>query len=83
MSMWIKIFEEPFQHFIESMPQSIKAVLKAKEIQPNTSKVSPIKWLMRAFLVFKFISISCIFLTIHITPLPLDLYTLIAFLAFV
>lgn len=57
MSMWIKIFEEPFQHVIESMPQSIKAVLKVKEVQPNTSKVSPIKWLMSAFLVFKFISI--------------------------
>ncbi len=30
MSIWPKIFEECFQHLVESMPQRIKAVLKAK-----------------------------------------------------
>ncbi len=27
-SIWTKIFEECFQHLVESMPQIIKAVLK-------------------------------------------------------
>ncbi len=31
MSIWTKISEECFQHLFESMPQRIKAVLKAKE----------------------------------------------------
>ncbi len=30
MSIWSKISEECFQHLVESMPQRIKAVLKAK-----------------------------------------------------
>ncbi len=30
MSIWTKISEECFQHIVESMPQIIKAVLKAK-----------------------------------------------------
>ncbi len=30
MSIWTKISEECFQHLVESMPRSIKAVLKAK-----------------------------------------------------
>ncbi len=30
MSIWTKISEECFQHFVESMPRRIKAVLKAK-----------------------------------------------------
>ncbi len=30
MSIWTKIFKECFQHLVESMPQRIKAVLKAK-----------------------------------------------------
>ncbi len=30
MSIWTKIFEECFQYLVESMPQRIKAVLKAK-----------------------------------------------------
>ncbi len=30
MSIWTKIFEECFQHLVESMPRRIKAVLKAK-----------------------------------------------------
>ncbi len=30
MSIWTKISEEYFQHLVESMPQRIKAVLKAK-----------------------------------------------------
>ncbi len=30
MSIWTKISEECLQHLVESMPQRIKAVLKAK-----------------------------------------------------
>ncbi len=30
MSIWTKIFEECFQHLVESMPRRIKAVLKGK-----------------------------------------------------
>ncbi len=30
ISIWTKISEECFQHLVESMPQRIKAVLKAK-----------------------------------------------------
>ncbi len=30
MSIWTKISEECFKHFVESMPPRIKAVLKAK-----------------------------------------------------
>ncbi len=30
MSIWTKISEECFQHLVESIPQRIKAVLKAK-----------------------------------------------------
>ncbi len=30
MSIWTKISEEYFQHIVESMPQIIKTVLKAK-----------------------------------------------------
>ncbi len=44
MSIWTKISEECFQHLVESMPQIIKAVLKAKVVQPGTSKVYLIKW---------------------------------------
>ncbi len=43
MSIWTKISEECFQHFVESMPRRIKAVLKAKGVQPGTSKVYLIK----------------------------------------
>ncbi len=44
MSIWTKISEDCFQHFVESMPQTIKSVLKAKGVQPSTSKGYPIKW---------------------------------------
>ncbi len=30
MAIWTKISEECFQHLVESMPQRMKAVLKAK-----------------------------------------------------
>ncbi len=43
MSIWTKISEECFQHLVESMPRRIKAVLKAKGVQPGTSKVYLIK----------------------------------------
>ncbi len=38
MTIWTKSSEECFQHLVESMPQRIKAVLKAKVVQPGTSK---------------------------------------------
>ncbi len=44
MSVWTKISEECFQNLVESMPRRIKAVLKAKGVQPSTSKVYLIKW---------------------------------------
>ncbi len=44
MSIWTKISEECFQHLVESMPQRIKAVLKAKGVQPDTNKLYLIKW---------------------------------------
>ncbi len=44
MSIWTKISEECFQHLVESMPRRIKAVLKAKGVQPGTGKVYLIKW---------------------------------------
>uniref|UniRef100_A0A8C1UPJ7 Transposable element Tcb1 transposase n=1 Tax=Cyprinus carpio TaxID=7962 RepID=A0A8C1UPJ7_CYPCA len=37
ISIWTKISEECFQHLVESMPRRIKAVLKAKGVQPGTS----------------------------------------------
>ncbi len=39
MSIWSKISEECFLNLVESMPQRIKAVLKARGVQPGTSKV--------------------------------------------
>ncbi len=44
MTIWTKISEECFQHLVESMPWRIKAVVKAKVVQPGTSKVYLIKW---------------------------------------
>ncbi len=44
MSTWTKISEECFQHLVESMPRRFRAVLKAKGVQPDTSKVYLIKW---------------------------------------
>ncbi len=44
MTIWTKISEECFQHLVESMPRRIKTVLKAKGVQPGTSKVYLIKW---------------------------------------
>ncbi len=38
------ISEECFQHLVESTPRRIKAVLKAKWVQPGTSTVYLIKW---------------------------------------
>ncbi len=38
MSIWTKISEECFQNLVESMPQRIKAVLKANGVQPGTSE---------------------------------------------
>ncbi len=39
-----KISEECLQNLVESMPRRIKAVLKAKTVQPDSSKVYLIKW---------------------------------------
>ncbi len=41
MSIWTKISEECFQHFVESIQRLIKAVLRAKV---GPSKVYLIKW---------------------------------------
>ncbi len=43
MSIWTKISEHCFHHLVESMPRRIKAVVKAKVVQPGTSKVYLIK----------------------------------------
>ncbi len=37
-SIWTKISEESFQHLVESMPQIIKAVQKAKGVQPGVPR---------------------------------------------
>ncbi len=39
MSIWTKISGDCFRHLVESISQRIKAVLKAKGVQPGTSKV--------------------------------------------
>ncbi len=52
MSIWTKISEECFQHLVESMPRRIKAVLKAKGVQPSTRKVYLIKWPVSVYLHF-------------------------------
>ncbi len=44
VSIWTKISEQCFQHLVESMPRRFKTVLKAKGVQPGTSKVYLIKW---------------------------------------
>ncbi len=44
MSIWTKISGDCFRHLVESISQRIKAVLKAKGVQPGTSKVKLKKW---------------------------------------
>ncbi len=44
ISIWTKISEECLKHLVESVPQRIKTVLKAKWVQLGTSKVYLIKW---------------------------------------
>ncbi len=59
MSIGTKISEECFQHLFESMPRRIKAVLKAKGVQPGTSKVYLIKCpecILLLFLLFPLLS---------------------------
>ncbi len=48
MSIWTNISEECFQHLVESMPQRIKAVLKAKG---GSTKVYIIKWPVSVYIV--------------------------------
>ncbi len=57
MSIWTKISEECSQNLVESMPRRIKAVLKAKGVQPGTSKVELCYLLQvkRAFSQYHFI----------------------------
>ncbi len=50
VSIWTKISDECFQHLVESMPRRIKTVLKAKVVQPGTSKVYLIKWPVSVFI---------------------------------
>lgn len=57
MTIWTKTTEECFQHLVESIPRIIKAVLKS-EVQPFTSKVYLIKWLLKPiwkYLLLKFL----------------------------
>ncbi len=51
MSIWTKVSEECFQHLVESMPRKIKEVLKAKGVQPGTSKVYLIKWPVSVYMI--------------------------------
>ncbi len=57
MSIWTKISEECFQHLVESMPQRIKAVMKAKGVQSGTSKVYLIKWPVSVYIYIPLIYI--------------------------
>ncbi len=58
MSIWTKISEDCFQHLVKSMPRRIKAVLKAKGVQPGTSQVYLIKWPVSVYiLLFKTLSV--------------------------
>ncbi len=50
MTIWSKISEECFQHLVESMPRTIKTVLKVKS---GTGKVSLIKLLVRIMCLFR------------------------------
>jgi len=49
MLIWTKISEKCFQHLVESTPQRIEAVLKAKGVKPSTSKVYLKKWLVSIY----------------------------------
>ncbi len=57
--MWTKISEECFQHLVESMSRRIKAVLKAKGVQPGTSKLYLIKWPVSVYYVNKNFYFRC------------------------
>ncbi len=50
MSIWTKISEICLQQLVESMLRRIKAVLKAKGVQPGTSKVYLIKWSVTVYI---------------------------------
>ncbi len=50
MTIWTKISEECSQHLVESMPRRIKALLKAKGVQPGTSKMYLIKWTVSVYI---------------------------------
>ncbi len=63
MSIWTKISDECYNTLFESMPQRIKAVLKAKWVQPGTSKV-PNKVASECIHIRVFTQIlTCIYLT--------------------
>ncbi len=64
MSIWIKISEECFQHPVESMPRRIKAVLKAKWIQPGTSNVYLIKWPVSIYIYIYIYIYICIYMCV-------------------
>ncbi len=52
MSIWTNISEECCHHLVESMPRRIKAVLKAKGVQPGTSMVYLIKWPVSVYILY-------------------------------
>ncbi len=60
LSKWTKISEECFQHIVESMPRRIKAVLKAKGVQPSTSKVYLIKWPVSVYIYLYYGAVKCL-----------------------
>ncbi len=66
MSIWTKVSEECFQHLVESMPRKIKEVLKAKGVQPGTSKVYLIKWPVSVYMINFFLNNIALFNTVVI-----------------
>ncbi len=74
MSIWTKISEECLQHLVESMPRRIKAVLKAKGVQPGTSKVY-LKKLPVSVCVCMY---ACIYIYTHTHCFPHDFVRLVA-----
>lgn len=59
----VQISKECFQHFVESMPPIIKAALKAKEVQPGTSK-----WPVCVFCRYWWISMDRLYIWYDVMP---------------
>lgn len=84
MLIWTKIFVEWFQQLVGSLPQTMKAVLKAKEIQPGINKMYLIKcsvtvdgshsWSKNSVSMFLYILYVCL---TSVLFLPLNSYNLL------